>query len=322
MQAKPGFFSAALMVGALLAPALSAHGADNFITVGTGAMVGVYYPVGQAICRFVNAGRKEHGYRCAVKSTAGSVSNANAVLAGELTIGLAQGEVQFFALNGVEMFKEKQPKLRAMFALYPEVFTLVARQDANIRSFADLKGKRLSIGEVGSGTRMALARVLPVMGLNREELNTGTDLKPMEMAPALCDKKIDAFVYVAGHPNAIFHEAANSCASRVVSVDGPGIDRLVKDNPYYVKAVVPGGVYKGTGDPQPSFAMLATVVASADLPEQTAYVITKAVFDNLDEFKTLHPALANVKREQMLEGNVAAFHPGALKYFREKGLLQ
>jgi TRAP transporter TAXI family solute receptor len=311
---------ASVVAAVSLMPVQNVHSADNFITVGTGAMVGVYYPVGQAICRFVNAGRKEHGHRCAVKSTAGSVSNANAVLAGELTIGLAQGEVQFYALNGVEMFKEKQPKLRAMFALYPEVFTLVARQDANIRSFTDLKGKRLSVGEVGSGTRMALARALPATGLSREDLGAGPELKPMEMAPALCDNKIDAFVYVAGHPNAIFHEAANSCASRVVGVDGPGIDRLVRENPYYVKANVPGGLYKGTSDPQPSFAMLATVVASVDLPEQTAYVITKAVFDNLEEFKTLHPALAKVTREKMLEGNVAPFHPGALKYFKEKGL--
>jgi TRAP transporter TAXI family solute receptor len=314
--------AAAIVAVSLFLPAQGAHSADNFITVGTGSMVGVYYPVGQAICRFVNAGRKEHGQRCAVKSTAGSVSNANAVLAGELAIGLAQGEVQFFAVNGVETFKEKQPRLRALFALYPEVFTLVARQDANIRSFADLKGKRVSVGEVGSGTRMALARVLPATGLGKEDLGAGPELKPMEMAPALCEGKIDAFVYVAGHPNAIFHEAANSCASRIVGVDGPGIDRLVKENPYYVKATIPGGIYKGTGDPQPSFAMLATVVASADLPEQTAYVITKAVFDNFDEFKTLHPALANVKREQMLEGNVAPFHPGALKYFREKGLMK
>ena len=119
------------------------------------------------------------------------------------------------------------------------------------------------------------------MGIKKEDLKFAGELKFVEMAPALCDNKIDAFTFVAGHPNAIFQEAASSCATSIASITGPGVDKLVKDNPFYAKANIPGKMYKGTDNPQPTFGVLATIVASADLPEQTAYIITKAVFDNL-----------------------------------------
>jgi len=315
--------AAAVVAGALFLPAQSAHSADKFITVGTGGIVGVYYPLGGAICRFVNAGRKDHGYRCTVESTGGSVFNINAVMSGDMDIGFAQSDTQFYALNGIGPFKDKpQSKLRALFSVYPELFTLVTRQDANIKSFADLKGKRMNIGDPGSGTRATTELVMTATGLKKEDLRLATELKFVEMAPALCDNKIDAFTFVAGHPNAIFQEAATSCASSIATVAGPGIDKLVKDNPFYAKASVPGKMYKGTDNAQPTFGVVATMVASADLPEQTAYVITKALFDNFEDFKKLHPAVANITKEQMLEANTVPFHPGALKYFREKGLLK
>jgi TRAP transporter TAXI family solute receptor len=322
MQFKSTLIVAAVAVSALFLPAQSAQSADKFITVGTGGIVGVYYPLGGAICRFVNAGRKDHGYRCTVESTGGSVFNINAVMSGDMDIGFAQSDTQFYALNGQAPFKDKQPKLRALFSVYPELFTLVTRQDANIKSFADLKGKRLNIGDPGSGTRATTELVMAATGIRKEDLRLATELKFVEMAPALCDNKIDAFTFVAGHPNAIFQEAAASCASSIASVTGPGIDKLVKDHPFYAKANVPGKMYKGTDNPQGSFGVLATMVASADLPEQTAYIITKALFDNFDDFRKLHPAVANITKEQMLEGNTVPFHPGALKYFREKGLLK
>lgn len=315
--------AAAITAVALFAPVQGAHGADKFITVGTGGIVGVYYPLGGAICRFVNAGRKEHGMRCTVESTGGSVFNINAVMSGDMDIGFAQSDTQYYALKGMGPFKDKPlPKLRALFSVYPELFTLVVRQDANIKSFADLKGKRMNIGDPGSGTRATTELVMTATGLKKEDFRLATELKFVEMAPALCDNKIDAFTFVAGHPNAIFQEAATSCASSIATVSGPGIDKLVKENPFYAKASVPGKMYKGTDNAQPTFGVLATIVASADLPEQTAYIITKALFDNFEDFKKLHPAVANITKEQMLEGNTVPFHPGALKYFKEKGLMK
>jgi len=316
--------AATLVAGGMLgasAPAVAQQ--SKFITVGTGGIVGVYYPLGGAICRFVNASRKDHGLRCTVESTGGSVFNINAVMSGDMDIGFAQSDTQYYAMTGVGAFKDKpQPKLRALFSVYPELVTLVTRQDANIKTFADIKGKRMNIGDPGSGTRSTTELVMNAMGIKKEDLKFAGELKFVEMAPALCDNKIDAFTFVAGHPNAIFQEAATSCASSIASISGPAVDKLVKDNPFYAKASIPGKMYKGTDNPQPTFGVLATIVASADMPDQTAYIITKAVFDNLDDFKKLHPAVANITKEQMLEGNTVPFHPGALKYFKEKGLVK
>ena len=323
MRIKAILAAAAIITGAMLAPLQSAHSADKFITVGTGGIVGVYYPLGGAICRFVNAGRKDHGLRCTVESTGGSVFNINAVMSGDMDIGFAQSDTQYYAMTGAGAFKDKpQPKLRALFSVYPELFTLVTRQDANIRKFEDIKGKRINIGDPGSGSRSTMELVMKGFGISTTDLKLATELKFVEMAPALCDNKIDAFVFVAGHPNAIFQEAATSCASSIASAAGPAIDKLVKDNPFYAKANVPGKMYKGTDNAQPTFGVLATLVASADMPEQSAYTITKAVFDNFDDFRKLHPAIANITKESMLEGNTVPFHPGALKYFREKGLMK
>jgi TRAP transporter TAXI family solute receptor len=314
--------AAGLAVTSLFAP-VPAQAQQKFITVGTGGIVGVYYPLGGAICRFVNAGRKDHNLRCTVESTGGSVFNINAVMAGDMDVGFAQSDTQFYAMKGIGTFKDKpQPKLRALFSVYPELFTLVARQDANIKKFEDIKGKRINIGDPGSGTRSTMELVMKEFGIAQSDLKLATELKFVEMAPALCDNKIDAFVFVAGHPNAIFQEAATSCASNIASVTGPPIDRLVAANPFYAKADVPGKMYKGTDTAQPAFGVLATVVVSADMPEATAYAITKAVFDNFDDFKKLHPAIANITKEGSLQGNTVPFHPGAAKYFKEKGLLK
>jgi len=313
--------AAAFAACAFATPAVAQQ--QKFITVGTGGIVGVYYPLGGAICRFVNANRKDHGFRCTVESTGGSVFNINAVMSGDMDIGFAQSDTQFYAMTGAAAFKDKpQPKLRALFSVYPELLTLVTRQDANIKTFSDIKGKRINVGDPGSGTRVTTELVMKEMGIKLEDLKFAGELKFVEMAPALCDNKIDAFTFVAGHPNAIFQEAATTCASSIASVTGPAVDKLVKENAFYAKASVPGKMYKGTDNPQPTFGVMATVVASADLPEQTAYVITKAVFDNFDDFRKLHPAVANITKEQMLEGNTVPFHPGALKYFKEKGLVK
>ena len=314
-------FAAGLVAAALLAP-VPALAQQKFITVGTGGIVGVYYPLGGAICRFVNAGRKDHNLRCTVESTGGSVFNINAVMSNDMDAGFAQSDTQYYALKGEGPFKDKpQPKLRVLFSVYPELFTLVARQDANIRKFEDIKGKRINIGDPGSGTRATMELVMREFGIAQSDLKLASELKFVEMAPALCDNKIDAFVFVAGHPNAIFQEAATSCASNIASVSGPPVDKLVASNPFYAKADIPGKMYRGTDTAQPSFGVLATVVVNADMPEAAAYAITRAVFENFEDFKKLHPAIANITKEGSLKGNTAPFHPGAVKYFKEKGLM-
>ncbi len=323
-------FVCALSLGALvcLAPSPEAVQAQDqqFITVGTGGVTGVYYPVGGAICRLVDKGRraKEHNIRCTVESTGASVFNVNAIRSGDLSLGIVQSDTQYYAYTGTEQFTEAgaDKDLRALFSLQSEAFTLVARNDADIKSFDDLPGKRMNLGDPGSGNRNTLELLMKEYGWTPATFKLATDLKPAEMAGALCDNKIDAYVYVVGHPNGSIQEAANTCGSHVVPVVGPKVEAFMKKFPFYPEAIIPGGMYKGTDKDVKTFGPRATLLTSAKLPDEVAYEITKAVFANLDEFKKLHPALAELTAENMLEGNSVPYHPGAIKYFKEAGLMK
>ena len=311
----------------LLAAPGPAQAQDNqFFTIGTGGITGLYYPVGGAICRLVDVGRraKEHNVRCTVESTGASVFNVNALRTGDLSLGIVQSDVQYQAYKATEGFADAAPyeNLRALFSLQSEAFTLVARQDANINSFDDLAGKRMNLGDPGSGNRNTLELLMKEYGWTAETFKLATDLKPAEMAGALCDNKIDAFVYVIGHPNGSITEASTTCDSHLVSVTGPKVDSFVEKNPFYPQAIIPGKTNKGTDGDTVTFGPRATLLADASLPDDVAYVITKAIFGNLEEFKKLHPALAALTPENMLEGNSVPFHPGAEKYFKEVGLIK
>lgn len=323
MQFGAAIIAASTAAAMVLAPAHQACGADKLISVGTGSINGVYFPLGGAICRQIDAGRRDHRHRCMVASTDGSVSNINAVLSGELDLGLAQGDAQYTAVRGLGPFKDRpQAKLRALFSLYPELFTVVARLDAGIDRVEDLQDKRVYAGDPGSATRAIADLVFGALGVKPQEWTPATAMTPAELARALCENRIDAFTVIAGHPNASVQQAADTCATRILAVAGPVIDRLIGEHPFLAHAKVPGGMYKGTDRAQASFGVFATLVTSADLPEATAYLVTKAVLENFDAFKRSHPALANISRESMLNGNTAAFHPGALRYFRESGLMK
>jgi len=313
-------FAIALASLALAAP-LPAVAAQT-VTIGTAGVMGVYYPLGGAICRMVNVTRKVHKLRCSVEPSEGSVANIRGVLANDFDVGIAQSDMQYAAREGEGPFEgSAQPKLRALFSVYPELLTVMAREDASIRSLADLRGKRVAVGPAGSGTRATMELAMEAVGLKRSDLRAALEMKFVETAPALCENKIDAFAFVAGHPNAIFHEAADTCRTRVIPVDGAQIDALVAAKPYYAKAEIPGKVYKGTDAAQPTFGTMATIVVSADMPDDVAYAITKAVFDNFDDFRKLHPALAGLTKAQALKGETVPFHPGAARYFKEAGLM-
>ena len=209
----------------------------------------------------------------------------------------------------------------ALFTVYPEIFTLMTRRDAGIKRFEDIRGKRVNIGSPGSGTRATMDLVMNAYGIKRSDLKSAPELKFIELAPALCDSKIDAFVYVAGHPNEVLNDAATSCATSIAAVAGAPIDQIVASQPFYAKADIPAKMYKGTDTARPSFGMVATVVVSADMPDATAYAITRAVFENFDDFKKLHPAIGHITKEGSLRGNTVPFHPGAVAYFKEAGLM-
>ena len=307
----------------LLSPAPAAFAQQKFITVGTGGVTGVYYAVGVAICRLVNKDRAKTNLRCSVESTGGSGYNVNTIKAGELDFGMAQSDVQSQAYKGVGAFKEPISELRSVFSVHPEPFTLVARKEANIKSFADFKGKRLNIGNPGSGTRNAMMDLLAAMNMKLSDFSLASELKADEHGAALCDNKIDGFFYGVGHPSANIQDPTTACGAKLVPITGPAIDALVKQNSYLAYATIPGGLYSNNPQPTKTYGVLATMVTSTKVPADVVYIITKAVFDNFDEFKKLHPAFANLDPKNMVsDGLTAPPHEGAARYYREKGWIK
>jgi TRAP transporter TAXI family solute receptor len=296
---------------------------QKFITIGTGGVTGVYYAVGGSICRLVNKDRAKTNLRCSVESTGGSGYNVNTIKAGELDFGLAQSDVQYQSYKGTGQFKEAFPEMRAVFSVHPEPFTLVARKEANINSFTDLKGKRVNVGNPGSGTRSAMDELLVAEGMKTSDFSLASELKADEHGPALCDNKIDAFFYGVGHPSANIQDPTTACGAKLVPITGPGVDALVKKYPYYAYATIPGGMYSGNPQPTKTYGVLATLVTSAKVPADTVYIVTKAVFENFDEFKKLHPAFAHLDPKSMVaDGLSAPLHEGAARYYREKGWIK
>ena len=326
-------FASRLLTAGLAALAVSVvgvanHGAEaaeqKFITIGTGGVTGVYYPTGGAICRLVNKGRKEHGVRCSVESTGGSVYNLNTIRAGELDMGVAQSDWQFHAYNGTSKFEDAGAfkELRAVFSVHPEPFTVVARADSGIKTFQDLKGKRVNIGNPGSGQRGTMEVVMAALGWSKSDFALASELKSAEQSGALCDNKIDAMVFTVGHPSGSIKEATTTCDSVIVEVSGPEIDKLVADNDYYRKATIPGGMYRGTDSDVQTFGVGATFVSSTNTPDAVVYEVVKAVFENFDDFKKLHPAFGVLKKSEMVKDGLSApLHGGAAKYYKEAGLM-
>ncbi|OOY39205.1 C4-dicarboxylate ABC transporter substrate-binding protein [Solemya velum gill symbiont] len=270
-----------------------ASAAQKFVSIGTGGVTGVYYPTGGAICRLVNKTRKEHGYRCSAESTGGSVYNINTIRAGELEFGVAQSDWQFHSYNGTSKFKDAGP------------------------------GKRVNIGNPGSGQRATMEVVMDAFGMKNSDFALASELKGSEMAAALCDNKIDVMIYTVGHPAAAIKEATTSCDVKLVNVTGAAIDKLVADNPFYRVATIPGGMYAGTDKDVTTFGVGATVVTSANVPDDAAYAVAKETMSNIEQFRKLHPAFANLDPKTMVtDGLSAPLHPGAEKAYKELGLMK
>jgi TRAP transporter TAXI family solute receptor len=303
----------------------TAEAAQKFITIGTGGVTGVYYAVGGAICRLMNKDYKTTGVRCSTESTGGSVFNVNAIKSGELDFGLSQSDVQYNAFKGLKQFEKdgKVADLRAVFAVHPEPLTVLARRDAKVDKFADFAGKRFNVGNPGSGTLASMEELLAAMDWTKAKFSLAAELKPDEMGSALCDNKIDGFVYAVGHPSAAIQDPTTACNAKLVSLTGPAVDKLIKDHPYYAQATIPGGMYAGNPEPVKTYGVLATVVTSAKVPDEIVYNLVKTVFENFADFKKLHPAFANLNPEEMVKSGLSApLHPGAVKYYKEKGWLK
>ncbi len=322
------------VAGALAAAAVMLPGAaqaqQKFIAIGTGGPTGVYFVVGNAICRMVHKeaaeGRDEgrkHGIRCAAPSTGGSIYNINAIRQGELDFGVAQSDWQYHAFNGTSRFADNPfPEIRAVFSVHPEPFQILAAKDSGIQSWDDMKGKRVNIGNPGSGQRGTFEVLMQAHGIDESWFGQTTELTSTEQSGALCDGNIDAYGYTVGVPNSGVAQAADGCGAYIVDLQTDAVKKLVDENPFYAFSTIPEGTYSTTTKDVTTFGVMATFVTSADTPEDVVYEVTRAVFENLDDFRQLHPAFANLSAEDMITKGISAdFHPGAMKYFKEKGLM-
>jgi TRAP transporter TAXI family solute receptor len=296
----------------------------RFVTIGTGGVTGIYYPTGGAISRMINKKSKEYRIKTTVESTAGSVFNINAVLSGDLEFGVAQSDRQYQAYHGLAEWSMSggQSDLRSVFSIHPESITLIAAEKSGIREIRDLREKRVNLGNPGSGQLQNSRDVLTAVGLSEDDLSAEF-VKAVEAPGLLNDKRIDAFFYTVGHPNGNIKEAtAGRIKVFIVPIMGPGIDRMLEKYPYYAKSTIPHSFYPyalNTEDIE-SIGVKATLVTSSRVDTEIVYAITKEVFENLEEFKTLHPAYKMLTAEDMLKGLSAPIHRGALRYYREAGI--
>jgi len=311
-----------LFISALLMSGFS-H-AREFVSIGTGAVTGVYYPTGGAISRMINNKYDKYGIKATVESTAGSVYNINAVISGDLEFGVAQSDRQYQALNGLAEWENigSLKALRSVFSIHPESITLIVSAESNIDTVADLKGKRVNIGNPGSGQLQNSKDVLSAFGLSTDDIEAEY-LKAVEAPGLLQDEKIDAFFYTVGHPNGNIKEATSGRIKvNIISIKGPEVEKLIDRHPYYTRTLIPGEFYPNRaekGDIE-SLGVKATLVTSSEIDDDIVYAVTKEVFDNLDEFKKLHPAYSTLTKKNMLNGLSAPVHPGALKYYKKTGL--
>jgi uncharacterized protein len=305
---------------------LSLHAKSNtqYISIGTGGVTGVYYPTGGAICYLANQ-IKETNYHCEIKSTPGSIYNIEGIRSGELTLGVLQSDWQYHAYEGTGLYKEigKYPELRSLFSVHAEPFTVLARADSNINNFKDLKGKRINIGSPRSGQRATMDVLLNLYQWEHKDFKSVLQIMPSEQAKALCDNKVDAIIYVVGHPNSSIREASGACQTKLVHVVGKMIDRLTEQKSYYQKTIIPGGMYRGSKEDTLTFGVGAVVTTTSALSEIAAYQLVKSVFENYEEFIHLHPAFKLLKKQAMVNNSITApLHKGATRYYKEVGLIK
>ncbi|MCP4322331.1 MAG: TAXI family TRAP transporter solute-binding subunit [Alteromonadales bacterium] len=317
-------FSKIVCLFCFVAVSFAVQSKNQYLSIGTGGVTGVYYPTGGAICHLANK-ITEPNYHCEIKSTPGSIYNIEGIRSGELTLGVLQSDWQYHAYEGSGRYKEVGafPKLRSLFSVHAEPFTVLARADSKMTRFEDLKGKRVNIGAPRSGQRATMEMLLKLYEWDHDDFKATFELTPREQAKALCDDKVDAIIYVVGHPNSSIKEASGACQTKLINVSGERIDKLTADTSYYQKAVIPGGMYRGSDTDTITFGVGAIVTTTSDLSAQVAYQLVKSVFENHNEFIQLHPAFKNLKQQAMVTNSITApLHNGALRYYREVGLIK
>jgi TRAP transporter TAXI family solute receptor len=315
-----------LLCGASAAPAQDirppVNGERPMLRIGTNLVAGLYYPAGGALCRAV---AKSGEMRCLVESTNGSTANIKGLLAGDLDFGIVQSDWQYHAVQGTATFRDggAVKALRSVMALHAEPLTLIVHENAGIENFEQIKGKRIAAGPPDSGQRILFDILTAAYGWRAQELGTLNAAAPDEAAQSFCAGEFDAIFLMGNHPNALTQRLLNACKGKLVAIAGPAITKTLSDRRYYAPATIPAGLY---GAAQPEVATLgvrATLVTTDKVPSELVYALVRAVSENFPEFIAQHPGLSGLKKEEIAEyGLTAPMHEGAVRYFREAGLIR
>ena len=300
---------------------------EVFITIGSGDIAGVYFPVGLAMARILNENGQTNGIRAAVEATNGSTFNLKGILAGYLEFGLAQSDTQNQAVSGRAAWQDKGPQseLRSVFSVHHEAVTLVAAIDAGITTLADLRGKRVSLGNPGVSEHRIILNVLEAAGIDPKRDIVQFDVMASDAPILMEDNRLDAYFFTVGHPSETIYKAlSGKRKARIVPISGPGIDRMVAERNDYIRSTISvRQLYPEVGD-QPDVATMGVVAilcTSTRVSPDVVYAFTREIFENFETFRLQHPALTRLTKQGILAGQSAPLHPGALRYFREAGLM-
>ncbi|ALG69382.2 TAXI family TRAP transporter solute-binding subunit [Beggiatoa leptomitoformis] len=314
-----------LSLSLLTSPSLFAAEDTRYIHVGSGSVINLYFPTGGFLCSGLNEKFATHHLRCTVELTAGGIENLEKVAEGKLQFGFTEADWQTQAY-------EKYKNLRSVFSIFDEVFTVVVRADANVKTLDDLKGKRINIGEAGSGQRASMENLMQAFGWDNTMFQAFA-IRDVDQADALCHNQIDAFVYMTGHPSVSVRQAIDTGRQRelsekycdeatILNVSGNAVEQFIAKQKDYHTAIIAGNTYERHPNDISSFSTKATLVTSTDVPDDIVYEVVKTVFSSFAEGKKLHPVFANLTPAKMMLGNTAPLHAGAAKYYREQGWIK
>jgi TRAP transporter TAXI family solute receptor len=298
---------------------------EPMLSIKTGNTNGVYYSAGSAVAKMHNRKLKEYKLRLIAEASEGSVSNIDDVANGLAAFGIAQSSALYFAQNGVRYWQGRpEDKLRSVLGLYTEALTVIAGADSGIQTLADLKGKTVNIGELGSTDNEQATDIFKLLGLDPKHDLTILEKPAYEASEQLQADEIDAYFYTVGHPNLSVMESA--AGERQVVIVSPGqelIELILKGRPYFTSADIPIDHYPKivNKQPIPTIGVKAILFTHADADEDVVYNMVKEVFENLELFKKQHPAFANLTPEKLTTELIVPLHPGAERYFKEAGLL-
>ena len=294
--------------------------AATYMSVATGGTSGIYYAVGGALAAAVS---KEGKIQCTAETGNASVANSNLIATKGIEIAFVQNDITYWAVNGELMFQGKPLKnIRAVASLYPEHVQVVVAKNSGIKTINDLKGKRVGVGAPGSGVEGDVQAIFGVAGLTYKDLKKADFLDFGATASRFKDNQIDAGFVVAGYPTAAIMDLTTTKDVGLLSFDKEFLDKLHKKYPFFVTSKIPGKTYKGIDNDVVTPAVMAILITHADVPEQQIYDFLTSMFKNLDDIAAVHAKGKEITLKGALDGLTAPLHPGAAKFYKEKGLIK